>query len=239
GVASLGLGARRAGDLLRAADAAQYTAKRSGRSRVCVSDGHLEQTWRAGRGERRAIRRKQTASIDVGALLENALDALDGPLAGRSALDRLEAVALGCGAAVDASATVVSWRAKDGGLIDTVFANDARTSRTSGRRFGTVGEVYESARYPATARIMDRGGSFLVHADDEGADAAERRLLAEWGMSGVLAAAAVQVDEGSWLVELYADGATQPLAAAEAPLRLLVAEAVRAAADTAALRRAA
>ncbi|HWT91945.1 MAG TPA: HD domain-containing phosphohydrolase, partial [Solirubrobacteraceae bacterium] len=38
GVASLGLGAQRGGDLLRAADAAQYSAKRTGRARVCVAD---------------------------------------------------------------------------------------------------------------------------------------------------------------------------------------------------------
>jgi diguanylate cyclase (GGDEF)-like protein len=238
GVASLGLGARRAGDLLRAADAAQYTAKRSGRSRVCVSDGHLEQTWRAGRTERRAIRgRDEAPAIDVGRLLDGALDALDGALAGRSALDRLESVALGCGAAIDASATVVSFRVAGGDLIDTVFANDARTSRTSGRRFGTSGEAYETSAYPATELILEHGGSFVVLADDPAADAAERALLAEWGMAGVVAAAAPQPEEGAWLVELYADGATRSLGAVESALRLLVAQAVAGAAESASLRR--
>jgi diguanylate cyclase (GGDEF)-like protein len=238
GVASLALGARRGGDLLRAADAAQYTAKRSGRSRVCVSDGDLEQTWRAGRTERRAIRgRKDASRLDVAGLLDGALEALDGPLAARPALDRLEAVALGCGAAVDATAVVVSFRAAGSRIIDTLFANDARTSHTSGRRFGTVGETYDSSAYPATDRILDVGGSFLVLTDDPAADAAERALLAEWGMSGVLAAAAAQPPDGAWLVELYADGATGPLEAAEAPLRLLAAEAIRGAVDAATLRR--
>jgi diguanylate cyclase (GGDEF)-like protein len=239
GVASLGLGARRGGDLLRAADAAQYTAKRSGRSRVCVSDGHLEETWRAGRTERRAIRGRRTpASLDVGAVIDGALDALDGALLGRSALDRLEAVALGCGEAIDATATVVSFRAAGTSLIETVFANDARTSRTTGRRFGTEGASYDSSDYPATQRIMDFGGSFVVSIDDPGADPAERALLGEWGMAGVVAAAASS-PEGAWLVELYADGATQPPAAAESVLRLLVGEAVRGAAESRPLRRAA
>jgi diguanylate cyclase (GGDEF)-like protein len=237
GVASIGLGARRGGDLLRAADAAQYTAKRTGRNRVCVSDASLEQTWRAGRSERRAIRgRRHDAALDLGRLLDEALDALDGPLAARSALDRLEAVALGCSAAIDASATVVSYRPAGSDLIDTVFANDARTSRTSGQRFGVLGETYESSKYPATERILANGGSFVVLTDDASADAAERALLAEWGMAGVAAAAAVQDGEGAWLIELYADGATLALHAIEAPLRLLVGEAVRSAGDNAALR---
>ena len=240
GVASLGLGAQRGGDLLRAADAAQYTAKRSGRNRVCVSDHHLESTWREGRTERRAIRgRRESSPLDVARLLDDALDALDGPLRERPALDRLEAVALGCAAAVDASATVVSYHAAGADVIDTVFVNDARTSRTSGRRFGIAGEAYDTAQYPVTARILGTGGSFVVLGDDPDADHAERALLAEWGMSAVVAAAALQHGEGAWLVELYADGATLPLEAVEAPLRLLVGEAVRSAPDAAALRRAA
>ncbi len=238
GGASLALGARRGGDLLRAADAAQYTAKRSGRNRVCVSDRHLEDTWRAGRSERRAIRgRREPSSLDVGALIDGALDALDGPLENRSALDRVETVALGCGEAIDASAAVVSFRREGSDVIDTVFANDARTSRTTGRRFGTSGESYSSSDYPETERILERGGSFVVRGDDPAADPAERELLAEWGMSGVVAAAAVETGEGAWLVELYCDGATQPPGAVESALRLLVAEAVRGAPGSRALRR--
>ena len=238
GVASLALGAERGGDLLRAADAAQYTAKRSGRNRVCVSDSELEETWRAGRSERRAIRgRRVDSRFDVGAVINGALDSLDGHLSGRTVLDRLEAVALGCGAAADASATVVSFRVAGSRTIDTLFANDARTSRTSGRRFGSMGETYDSGEFPATDRIMATGGSFLVLADDPSADPAEIELLVDWGMDGVLAVAAVQPGEGAWLIELYADGATLPLQAVEAPLRLLAAEAVRGATDGPSLRR--
>ncbi len=239
GVASVGLGAQRAGDLLRMADAAQYTAKRSGRSRVCVADNDLETTWRASSAERRAIRgRKAPSDLDVGALLQGALDTLDGPLANRPALDRLEAIALGCAAALDASAAVVSWRGADAELIDTVFTSDRRTGRTSGERFGTAGEKYETSRYPATERALRGGGTFVVVADDPAADPAERALLAEWGMAGVLGAAAIDGEEGSWLVELYADGRTRPLADAVPALRLLVAEAVRRASPVTVLRAA-
>ena len=56
GLASIATGARRATDLLRAADAAQYTAKRAGRSRVYVAEADSHGAW----SERRTSRREAT-----------------------------------------------------------------------------------------------------------------------------------------------------------------------------------
>jgi diguanylate cyclase (GGDEF)-like protein len=228
GVASVGLGAVRAGDLLRAADAAQYTAKRSGRARVCVAEGDSDAAWRERRSERRAIRgRIDAASIDMPGLLARSLDDLDGALASRRVLDRLECVALAVSEAVDATAAAVS-RLTDGRAdIETLFATDRRTHRTSGFRFGSDMADFAAGDYPASARIAREGGTLVVRADDHAADVAERALLGEYGMDAVLV---VGVHDGAgcgWLVEVYADAATGELTAVEPALRLLAGEAVR------------
>jgi hypothetical protein len=227
-VSSAGLGARRAGDLLRAADAAQYTAKRAGRARVCVADAQVEESWIAARTERRAIRgREEDHRVDLGGLLDTTLLQLDASLRSRPALDRAEAVAMAVADAIDATATSVSWVAPGATSLETVFLHDRRFSLTSGHRFGSVGSMFEVDEYPQTRAIVEHGGSFVVLADDEDADAAERALLAKWGMTGVLAAGISCDAAGGWLIELYADAATAPLECAEGALRLLVAEAIR------------
>jgi diguanylate cyclase (GGDEF)-like protein len=228
GVASLGLGVARAGDLLRAADAAQYTAKRSGRARVCVADRDVDATWRATSIERRAIRgRADGAAVDVPALLERALEALDGAFAARPVFDRVEAAAHVAAEAVDATALAISWLGDGRDVIETWFAGDRRTHRSTGRRFGSEGESFPAADYPASAALLARGGSFVAHQHDDGADPAERALLAEYGMDAVLAVAVRAPEGGAWLVEVYSDGLTRPLEAAEPAVRLVLAEAVR------------
>jgi hypothetical protein len=129
--------------------------------------------------------------------------------------------------ALDASAAAVSFMAAGTDVIETVFAHDWRTGRTGGRRLGSGGERFDPAAYPASARILLRGGSFVVRADDPAADAAERALLTEYGMVAVVAAGAVEAGSGGWMVELYADSLTREPGDAEPALRLLCGEAVR------------
>ena len=228
GVASLGLGARRSGDLLRAADQAQYTAKRSGRARVTIADLHVDDHFLRNANERRAYRRlvENDTAIELAALLEETVGMLDGELAGRPIADRLEAVMLGCAESVDATAVALSWAAP-GGLVETLYSGDRRSAHSGGRLFAGYGETYKLSDFPLTERVMTDGGTFRVVADDPHGDPEEARLLHGWGMSEVLAAGAPGPDGERWLVEIYADAGTSDLGALEAPLRLLVAEAAR------------
>ncbi len=76
------------------------------------------------------------------------------------------------------------------------------------------------ADYPATARLLEHGGSAVWHSDDEGTDADELALLAEWAMDSVLVVAASD-ERGRWLLEVFADDRTADLALVEPAARAL------------------
>ena len=229
GLASVGMGARRAADLLRAADAAQYTAKRTGRGRVYVAEGGSDTAWRERRATRRVAvpddgSRRVEDALDV--LLAEVLMLLDKDMRSASRLDRLGEVASRCGEVLDASAWAISVSRAHSTMIETLHVVDTRAGRAGGVRFDAEEQLYALSGYPRTADLLGTGGSFVVGADDPGADPAERALLVDWGMSSVLAAAATDARGDRWLVELYADGLTGNLTEGARHVRVLVREAV-------------
>jgi hypothetical protein len=175
---------------------------------------------------RRRIRDRD--SIDLHRLVEDTLARLDAPaLRLGMPLDRLAAVAASLGEALDCTTWTISHAPREGRTLQTVRVVEGRGQ--PGLHFDAEGHSYEVDSFPETRRILAAGGSFVVAAEDEEADAAERRLLEQWSLTAVLAAAAPS-PAGSWLVELYADEHTRDLHTTAAHARLLVAEAIRGAA---------
>src|SRR3954463_13103171 len=233
GIASVGGGARRPADLVRAADAAQYTAKRTGRRRVYIAQPQILGAGApAAEGPTHARRRlRDRDSLDLHRLLEDTLGRLDTPALRQAApLERLAAVLASVGEALDSTAWTVSYAERAKGTLRTMLVVEGRDQR--GLHFDVEGKSYEVDSFPETRRILEAGGAFVVAAEDEEADAAERRLLEEWSLTAVLAAAAPApaAGGGAWLAELYADDLTRDLHTAAPYVRLLVAEAVRGAA---------
>ena len=219
GVAVLDAEHRHAGDLFRAADAAQYAAKRVGGGSVFVAEPGLADPAPEAASRRRF---RDARPDDREALVRGVLDVLDGDLAEADVALRLEAVAVAFAGTLDAAKWAISRRAPGAATVATAFAAERNAVR-----FSVEDEEYPLADYPRTAAILERGGGFVVAADDVTADPAERALLAEWGHVAVLAAAAVDRDGAGWLVELFGDRhSAAGLTAALPELRLLVAEAV-------------
>jgi hypothetical protein len=241
GIVSSRIGLRTASDLLRAADAAMYTAKRTGRARVVIAEPDPKGlTCSSGRpGARRA--RRDGLEVDSAALITQGLRLLDGPLRAAPPLERLEGLAMSLGATLRAAAAAISLCTHGGAYIETLFQLDLRSGHSSGVRQGVDGARYALDEYPRTAELLAGGGSLHVYAGDGGADAdadaAERALLGELGMADVLLAAAAD-GRGSWLLEMYGDARSADLSLVDGALRLLCDHAVRPASGLRTERRA-
>ncbi len=228
GVAAAAPGTERPEQLMRAADAAQYAAKRRGGAQICtagVNDTHELLAAAANPTQRRRGRRRSQAERTEEACAK-VLELLDTRLAQRATVDRLEAVSSALAEVVNAAGWTISFALSGDSVIRSLAAADDRDAILRGMRLGREDEIYSLSEYAPTKRLVDAGnGTFHIDRYDRSADPAERRLLEEIGFSGVLAAAAADTD-GVYMVELYADGDTRELAGLGVSLSLLTRAAV-------------
>jgi diguanylate cyclase (GGDEF)-like protein len=207
GAAALGRGVDSLAELMRAADAALYRAKRSGGGQLFTAGSRASDA--GARPERRTLRR--TTEERVRDAVQDLHARFCGELAHEGPLERLEAVAVALSEALNTAAWAISFAPAGGETVHTVSAADGRDKRLEGLHLGLVDDVYALDDYPATARLIRAGaGAFVARVEDEGADHAERSLLELLGRTSVLAASAADQDV-TWLLELYADERTAPL----------------------------
>ena len=171
----------RPAELLRAADVAQYQAKRSGGDCVRAAAAPV-----AGLEVRRDWPRTRDRARALDALLDATLAWLDGPGRGAAAARRVEGVAELVAEALDASSWSVSEVTADGVSVRTV----AHTDRRLGPDVRVVHQrdAFGLADYPRTSAVVAEGGAFHVDAADPEADPAETALLRATGRAQLLAA---------------------------------------------------
>ena len=223
---SLSFGAAEAGaastaiELLRAADTAQYAAKRRGGGRLCSADPGAEPIV----GDRREPRLARVNRVDqqIESISARTMRILDRDVGHSRVLDRIETVAVAFSATLNAAAWAISRWERGSSMIRSVSTADDRDGRLRGLRMGLSNEAYRLDDFPKSAELLRHGvGGFVAHVDDEDTDPGERTLLAEMGFCAALIGV-VAHGSGAYLVEIFADDQTAELAAAGMRLQLLL-----------------
>jgi diguanylate cyclase (GGDEF)-like protein len=222
GVASAGAQTATPSALLKAADAAQYLAKRRGGNRICTTaqvgeDGPVAPL--AGGGSRERFWKT----------CEEIIRTLDGELRDAGTLDRLEVVATAFTAAGDFARWAVAYAADGKAYLRDCAVGDNRERRHTGARIAPnelLHELYDLDDYPATRDIVAAGsGSFIARVDDPDGDPSEQELLVREGFCGVIGATAGDA-AGVYLIELVSDHPEAPLQEVDAPLRMAIRAAI-------------
>ncbi|UJA19469.1 diguanylate cyclase [Thermoleophilia bacterium SCSIO 60948] len=219
GAASAGFGDS-GSELLRAADAALYAAKRRGGGRVCSVAETATETLVEAVG---SLRREDSPMRELDRVVDAIAGALEDAGPEESAIDRLEVVASAFMQGFDFASFAISIVPPRGDhLIDIANGWNRDADALQSVRFAPASEQYPLADYPQSAELISAGcGSFSVLADDPEADPAEAAMLAELRMSSVVTAVS-SCTEGSFMVELFGDERTHEPERAERALRLLV-----------------
>jgi diguanylate cyclase (GGDEF)-like protein len=208
-----------AAELLRAADTAQYAAKRRGGGRLCTADPNAVPAPAAGERRQAATSRIEP---QLESIAERTLLILDRDLGHHRVLDRIETVVVAFAATLNAAAWAISRWERGSALLRSVSTADDRDRRLRGLRMGLANETYRLDDFPQTAVLLRRGvGGYVAAVDDERTDPADRALLAEMGFDGALAAV-VAHGSGAYLAEIFADDASAELAPASMRLQLLL-----------------
>ena len=208
-------------ELLRAADTAQYAAKRRGGGRLCTAgpDGS-GQTGDEGNDRREVRSRGLDQRLER--TTARTLAMLDTELAHRRALDRIEAVTIAFAATLNGAAWAISRWERGSPFIRSVSTADDRDSRLRGIRMGLANEVYRLEDFPATAEAMATCSSgYVARAGDADTDPALRELLGKMAFTTALVGVAAH-GSGAYLVEIYGDDETADPTPAAMRMQLLL-----------------
>jgi len=228
GVAMLRAGEGRPADLLRAADAAQYAAKRGGRGRVYVAGpmGAVESGDLAGivPGRQRAMR--DAPVLDLGRLLKETLGVLDGPLAGAPPAERLGGVLRRIGEATDALGWTVAFAPLSGEPEPLVVAGRPGNVAGTARRGAWLEGRDLLALRMASASSGSGSGCVVVERSDAQLTGLLRECMMRTSLD-VLMVLTASAPSGVWIAEIGGDTRTGDLRHVEPVMRVLAPEALR------------
>ena len=205
-------------DLMAAADGALLEAKAQGPGRLrlrLATAPELPATLQRDRTPRSNGRR----AIDE--LVPRVVAMLDEHRP-QEPLDALELLARELVRALEGAAWSISVTTEDGTALQVVRGVASALDPHSGVRVldAPVDDVYPLADFPTTARALAESDAFVAARDVPGSDPAELATLDALGYDSLLAVGAV--GEGhSYLLELYGDRDTAPLAPAVSHARVL------------------
>lgn len=208
---------------LRAADAAQYRAKRA-RLHGPVVAGRTAVTAEAGDDSENPERRhfRGRGALGPGPVLDELLLRLDSVAEG-DPLKRLVVVTETIAESVDASSWFVSRMAAGSKTVVTQASAVARG--VEGADYFVLDE-YKVDDYPATYAALT-GHHVVVDVDDPRSDPAETSLLMLAGQSEMLMTGAADGEGNHWVVEILGDDLSAPVRPYVSALRAGVALAVR------------
>ncbi len=224
------------GELVRRADAAQLLAKRTGAplvavgpdsdipSRVLTTEGHdpsgdqpppddqLPDGDRPPRGAGAPIDDAAGAAPTVThAALRRWASAASDPRPSA----RLAAIGDAAAGLFELNCYVISRLPVGSRTLYTHEVHTRRRQINPAVSIPTNDDRYDIDDYPATRDAFEHGHGFAVDIDDPTADEHERQLLAELGQRYVLGLTEPDTDDGDgWLLELYGDDRSHPMAIA-------------------------
>ncbi len=219
GAACSGSTAGSSPDLMAAADAALLEAKAQGPGRLrlrLATAPDLPATLQRDR----TIRSNGRRAVDE--LLPRLVSVLDEQRP-QEPLDALELLARELVRALDGAAWSISVTTEDETGLQAVRGVQSLLDPHSGVRVvdTPVDDIYPVAGFPATVRALAESDAFVAARDVPGSDPAELATLDELGYDSVLAVGAAGPDGRGYLLELYGDRDTAPLAPAVSHARVL------------------